>query len=417
MKHVLIVSLHRSSVTSFERHLDHAAHAVSYVTDSIGAESVMRHRHKAAEVIVVGDPEDIEGACAAARKIVQRVRPADVVFAPSEHDLLTAARIRDRLGVLGMTESQTLDCRDKVRMKRRLRASGVPTPRFAACHVQEDVARLVREVGYPLVLKPRRGAGSRGVLVVEDDAALTRAWKSIEPETYECEEFIPGPIYHVDGLIHEGKLTFSMVSRYVNTCLQSAHGLPHGSVVIDDPDLQRELTAFTSRSIEALGLENSAFHLEVILRDGSSPVFLEVGARLGGGEIKPMVEDLYGIDLLRAWIDLQLGEGRELRRSSDLIGGWLVVPPPCGPPYEIVDVRALRGRIPCLYHETLPRTGEVYDQAMLRQDKWTGGRFRYKGSSTSEVEQAITETIELYRVRARRCRQTSEAPMRTREAT
>ncbi|WP_437777391.1 ATP-grasp domain-containing protein [Sorangium sp. So ce1097] len=403
MKHVLIVSLHRSSVVSFDKHLDHEAHLVTYVTDAVGAQAVARYRSKVADMIVVDHPDDVERACAAAREIEGRVGQVDVVIAPAEYDLLTAARIRDRLGVAGMTEAETLVFRDKVCMKQRLRAYGVPTPRFAECRSRPEVVRLVRQLGYPLVLKPRQGAGSRGVVVVEDALAMERAWTTIDPETYECEEFVPGPICHVDGLIQKGRLTFGMASRYVNTCLQSAQGLPHGSVMVDDPDLRRELMAFALRSVEALGLDDSAFHLEVILRDGSTPVFLEVGARLGGGEIKPLVQDLYGVDLLREWIDVQLGTGH-LRRGGGAVGGWLVVPPPCEPPYEVVEASALSGQIPHLYHEAMPRPGEVFDKMMARQDKWTGGRFRYKGPSTAEVERAINETMQRYRLRVERGR-------------
>lgn len=404
MKHVLIVTLHRSSLVSFDRHLDHETHAVTYVTDAAGAEAVARYRSKVADMIVVDDPNDVEGACDAAREIARRVGPVDVLVAPSEHDLLTGARIRDRLGIAGMTEAETLVFRDKVCMKQRLRANDVPIPRFAECRSRAEVSQLVHQLGYPLVLKPRQGAGSRGVILVEDEAAMARAWTAIDPETYECEEFVPGPICHVDGLIQNGTLTFSMASRYVNTCLQSAQGLPHGSVMIDDPDLRRELTAFALRSVEALGLSSSAFHLELILRDGATPVFLEVGARLGGGEIKPLVQDLYGVDLPREWINLQLGAGRAMRCSGDVIGGWLVVPPPREAPYEVIDVSSLSGEVPHLYHEALPRPGEVFDQSRLLQDRWTGGRFRYRGPSTAEVEQAITETIQRYRLRVERCR-------------
>jgi hypothetical protein len=396
----MIVTFHRGSAVAFGRHVDHAEHAVSYVTDPLGAEILARSGDRPAALAVVDDPVDRDAVCRAAAALAERIGTPDAVFAPHEYDLLDAARVRDRIGVRGMSRSLTLDCRDKVRMKRKLRAGGVATPAFVACDSRAAVPDLVREVGFPLVLKPRQGGGSRGVMVIADESSLARAWSRIDPDAYECEQFVAGPIHHVDGLRRRGRLTVSQVSRYVNTCFQSAHGLPHGSVVVDDPSLSRRLTEFAAGSLAALGLDDSAFHLELILRDGTTPVFLEVGARLGGGEIVPVVEEVYGVDLLRAWIDLQLGgpPAAELMRGA--VGGWLVAPRPCEPPYRIVGVERLAGRIPHLYAERLPRPGEVHDRSNLRANRWPGGSFRYRGPSTAAVESAITESIRRYRLEA-----------------
>ena len=401
MKHVLIVSLHRGRVMRFDRHLDHQSHAVSYVTDPAGAETLLAHGDNIAGLVVVGDDASAESVLQAAGTIFRRHGLADVVFAPSEYDLLTAARIRDRFGIPGMTESQTMMVRDKVHMKERLQGAGISTPRFSDCFSRNRVMRFIQEVDYPVVLKPRRGAGSKGIGIIGNEAALARAWETIDPQSYECEEFVPGPILHIDGLVHRGRLLFSMVSRYVNTCLEAAQGLPLGSVVIDDKDARESLTDFAGKSIRALELDNGAFHLEVILRGGAEPVFLEVGARIGGGEIKPMVENLYGVDLVREWLNCELDLVEEMPVSFRPIGGWLVVPPPCSPPYEIVRVGSLLGRIPCLRWEALPHMGETHDWRHLQHDRWPGGRFQYAGSSSQEVELAIRETMDRYELEVR----------------
>jgi hypothetical protein len=396
MKHVLIVSLHRGRVMHFARHLDHEAHAVSYVTDPVGAETLLAHGNKIAGLIVVEDTASSESVLQAAGAIFRRHGPADIVFAPSEYDLLIAARVRDRFGIPGMTEFQTLLVRDKVHMKERLERAGIPTPRFSDCFSRDQVMRFAGEVGYPVVLKPRRGAGSKGIGIIRSEAALARAWETIDPQSYECEEFVSGPVLHVDGLVHRGRLLFSMVSRYVNTCLEAAQGLPLGSVVVDDRDARDRLSDFAGESIRALDLNNGAFHLEVILRGGADPVFLEVGARIGGGEIKPMVENVYGVDLLREWLNCELDMVEEIPVSFSPVGGWLVVPPPCSPPYEIVRAGSLLGRIPCLRWEALPHVGETHDRRYLQHDRWPGGRFQYAGSTSQEVELAIRETMDRY---------------------
>jgi len=58
---------------------------------------------------------------------------------------------------------------DKVVMRRRLSALGVPCPRWQVVHDAGDLAGFASEVGWPLVLKtPRGGYDGKGVLVATD---------------------------------------------------------------------------------------------------------------------------------------------------------------------------------------------------------------------------------------------------------
>ncbi|MGP9018910.1 ATP-grasp domain-containing protein [Streptomyces sp. BR1] len=400
-KHLLILTLKHSSVTTFEEHIDHAAHTVTYLADPKAAEYVSRYRGEVAELVQVADPTDVEGQIfPAAAAIFGRHGPADAVFTSSEYDLLTAARIRERFGIPGMTEARTLAFRDKVVMKEQLSGTGVAVPRFTAPATLDAIAALTAGTGYPVVLKPRQGMGSRGIHVLTDSSQLPSAVREIDPNAYECEEFVHGPIYHVDGLMGASGLRFLTLSRYVNSCLDATRGLPLGSVMVDDPELRRMAAELTETALTALELRDNAFHLEFILRDGRTPVFLEVGARAGGGQIQPVTEELYGVDLLRTWVALQLGEDVELPSALHPVGGWLVIPEPCEPPYRVVDIEPLAGRVPHLYHEQVPHPGEVFDAARLRRDRWPGGRFRYAGPSTRAVERAVRDTIRHYRLEA-----------------
>jgi len=64
---------------------------------------------------------------------------------------------------------------DKLKTCEWLAAQGLPHPAFARADAPEAVAQLVASVGYPLIAKPRRGGGSRGIFVVENEADLAYA--------------------------------------------------------------------------------------------------------------------------------------------------------------------------------------------------------------------------------------------------
>ena len=80
------------------------------------------------------------------------------------------------------------------------------------------------------------------------------------------------------------------ISRYINTCYEyEKFKTPLGSLLIKNPLLYEKIYKMTLKVLSTLGMETGVFHLEFILHD-NEPVFLEVGARQGGGEIVPMLK-------------------------------------------------------------------------------------------------------------------------------
>ena len=79
--------------------------------------------------------------------------PFTRVVATGEDDLFRAARMRELFGIPGPSSADILVFRDKVMMKRRAMAAGIPVAHHAEVQTMTDVARFVREVGYPIVVK------------------------------------------------------------------------------------------------------------------------------------------------------------------------------------------------------------------------------------------------------------------------
>ncbi|MCI0584743.1 MAG: hypothetical protein L0227_17965, partial [Chloroflexi bacterium] len=77
-----------------------------------------------------------------------------------EVGMLLAARLREALGVPGLSVEETVPFRDKEIMKRVLDAAGIRTPRHARVRTAEEARRFAQAIGYPVILKPIAGAGS-----------------------------------------------------------------------------------------------------------------------------------------------------------------------------------------------------------------------------------------------------------------
>ncbi|MDT7570920.1 MAG: 5-(carboxyamino)imidazole ribonucleotide synthase [Actinomycetota bacterium] len=80
-------------------------------------------------------------------------------------------------GVVVRPDPDALEhAQDKLVMRRRLTALGVPCPRWAEVHDAADLERFGAEVGWPVVLKtPRGGYDGKGVRLV-DDAEAAADW-------------------------------------------------------------------------------------------------------------------------------------------------------------------------------------------------------------------------------------------------
>ena len=162
---------------------------------------------------------------------------------------------------------------------------------------------------------------------------------------------------------------------------------------------------WTDRFLGAFGVDSLVFHLELFLAQeaGEEPTctFLEVGARVGGAEIPFLWRDVHGYDLMAAAMRIQLGEPVEPPAvgDGDELAGWLLAPAPARRPCLISDVTPMVGREPGPYAEDLPRVGDVVPLADAYYEH-VGGRFRFRGPTSGDVEKAILLTAADFRVSA-----------------
>lgn len=209
------------------------------------------------------------------------------VITRHEFLIMLAARIRAEFDISGMRPDVALNFRDKLAMKSVLTRHGFRVPDFSPV---ADMRPLAPWPG-PTIVKPRDGGGAVGVYLCPDYASARdlvdelQASDSSVMRRYEVEQFIEGPVWHVDGYIYQGAPVAVQASRCVNTPLEYERGFPHASVQRENRDLED----WAVDCVRALGGDNITFHLEAVMTP-AGPVFLEVAARAGGGYI---AENLY----------------------------------------------------------------------------------------------------------------------------
>ncbi|WP_051942870.1 ATP-grasp domain-containing protein [Streptacidiphilus rugosus] len=411
----LVLNRYDDEFGEYHRFVDRGSCRLAYITLAAGLDVL--DTAGAVDTVVV-ESLDLATVLPVARRLVARHgKPAGIVGL-SEFDLHTASELRAELGVAGWAPEFVLTFRDKVWMKELVAAAGVRVPRFRELDDTFTASRVEAEVGMPVILKPRAGAASSGVVRAADAARLERALASVDPRDYECEEYVEGDIHHVDGVRRGGAFHFVSASAYVNTCLDFAHGTPLGSVLLDPGPLRDQVLSFAADCLDALALTDGPFHLELIRTAAGELVFLEVGLRPGGAEVAFIHRDLYGIDLMEEAFRATLGlPSRTAPEEFDeyRAGGWALMPEPRPLPSRITDVRGLGGGIPQVYEEISPAVGDVFDGT---GGYWhVGGRFRLRGRDQAEVRQAVLQIFERYVVTAEPLPAREEAALPARESS
>ena len=209
-----------------------------------------------------------------------------------DKDLPVLARIKDRLAQAGVTAVvsdlhavQISD--DKYLTYQFLREHGFPVP---ATWLPEEFSQLERRPKFPLLLKPRRGIGGKGIVKVEDEEALRFFLRRVEDPI--VQEFLPGREFSFDTLSDLEGRPLSVVPRerlYVRD----------GEVFKGRTVLNMEFINLVAAVAEALRLKGPAVIQGLEDADGRLRL-TEVNPRFGSGVLLSIAAGAdYATDLVR----------------------------------------------------------------------------------------------------------------------
>ncbi len=257
------------------------------------------------------------------------------VVSNDEYCLVDCARLWAATGLPARHPAQLDGYRDKVLMKRRLEAAGVPVPRHLTFEPAVTSSRavadhLVATVGLPAVVKPRREANSRGVEVLSDIEAVLGWLARHEGETgWQVDEFVDGTLGHVNALVRHGEVRPVQAGRYLGPLLGFDRGRVLGGWTLpaDSPEAvaAHELN---ERVIQALGVDGEfVVHTEFATTSDGRLVVLETAARAPGAAVSELARAHAGVQLEVAHLRLQAGlPVPEPDRTSGRHAAWLWLP-------------------------------------------------------------------------------------------
>jgi formate-dependent phosphoribosylglycinamide formyltransferase (GAR transformylase) len=269
----------------------------------------------------VGNVTD-EGQLLRAVSFIQGRAHVDRLEATIEAHIMPTAHVREKAGIPGTSTKTAYLCRDKPAMKEVLREGGIPCAQSTAAASADEVRAFGEKVGYPLILKPRDGAGASGAARVDNASEIEGALRNLgidRGKSVAVEEFIEGHEGFFDTLSLNGEVIHEFACHYYPNVLEAMRTRwisPQfiSTNRIDSAPGYDEVKALGRKVVKLLGIETSATHMEWFFGPKGLK-FSEIGCRPPGVR----AWDLYNVgndmDLYREWAML-ICAGRPSQRPS-----------------------------------------------------------------------------------------------------
>ena len=256
--------------------------------------------------------EDYEQVYRAVAFYIHRYGRIDYIDSQNEYWLELEAKIRTDFNIPTGFHTSDLDAvKHKSRMKEGYRKAGVKTARFHLVDDWDGCIDFIREVGYPVVVKPDNGVGASNTEKLKSDEDLAAFFASRPDVQFIMEEFVPGHVETFDGITdRDGNILFCAGQVLVQTPMDMLHG--SGENVSYSQNVQAmDLMDIGSRVVAAFCPRNRFFHFEFFRLDEDKEglgrkgeiLGLEVNMRAPGGYIPDKMNYTYDVDVYQIWAE------------------------------------------------------------------------------------------------------------------
>jgi len=222
----------------------------------------------------------------------------------------------EKLDLPGITYDTAIKSTDKIEMMDAFVREDVNHPWFFHLESIFDLNLIEDELDFPCVCKPIDNSGSRGVILINDPSELEAAVKfsstqspsgSLIIEEYLIGDEVSVEIAVVNSIVHVVAITDKLTSGPPHF-VEIGHS-EYSTLPVQD---LRKIKELAIKACQAVGITDGVAHVEIILTD-EGPKIVELGARLGGGFITSHLVPLStGVDLVKATIQIALGEKPDL---------------------------------------------------------------------------------------------------------
>lgn len=240
--------------------------------------------------------------------------PVDFLLpVPVGRILTTAGAVNDRYGLPGVGQRAASLATDKWEFHQILAGAGLRNADAVLVNRKEQIDGL-KDIQYPVVMKPRFGSGSRAVKVYKSFEELREdnADAADYDEDYIVETCKPGIEYGVDAFIAGGEFHLILLREKLLTpepyrqCV-GYYAIEQNS---ETADLFDRVYAVLGGATEVLGLDDCLMHVD-IMDDGKEAFIIELSPRPSGHYLHNyFTRYATGFDMLSEYIDYATARAR-----------------------------------------------------------------------------------------------------------
>lgn len=254
-------------------------------------------------------------------KVAQTFKPDGIMTLATDMPMRSIAAATQALGIPGISMEAAIKSTDKIEMIKAFKSNGVASPWFYEIESFSDIENLKETVKYPFIMKPSDNSGSRGVIKINEPSELLEAYEYSKQQSRNgkviIEECLEGDEVSVEIIAYKGVPHVLQVTDKLTTgapfFVEMGHSQPSK---FSGPKLE-QIIDLAKAAVRSIGIQDSPAHVEMIMtKDG--PKMIELGARMGGDCITTHLVPLStGIDMIKAAIDISLGNAPDLTKKYD----------------------------------------------------------------------------------------------------
>jgi Phosphoribosylamine-glycine ligase len=271
---------------------------VDYLSDPVAKAYVDKH--------IIASTLDFEKVKEIA--IVEKVNL--IATACTDQALLTVAKVSEELSLFCyISYDSALKVTNKLYMKDVLCLNGIPTSKYYISDGSDIFS--IKLDSYPLVVKPVDCNSSKGVKKVSNkqelNKALSEAIAFSRTKTAIVEEFKEGNELSADFFIENGKAKLLSVTGSTKIKDNAAFTILQSIYPVITSDEEVKVIEIGQKIADAFELKNCPLLVQMIYTNSKDLYVLEFSARMGGGSKYKLIEVLSGVEIMKVYVDLILG--------------------------------------------------------------------------------------------------------------
>ena len=257
--------------------------------------------------------ENFESVYKACGYFISKYGKLDWIESENEYWLELEATLRSEFNVKSGTMIEHMaPMKYKSKMKEVYQSVGVPVARYRLLFENNDAWEFVKEVGFPIVVKPDNGVGASKTYKLENEHELDYFLATKDDSLFIIEEFVCGHVETFDGISDANKDILICSSHVMLESIMDAVNQSRDMAFHSQSVENNDIREIGERVVKAFDTRSRFFHFEFFRLDYDKEglgkkgdlIGLEVNMRAPGAFMPDMINYSYDEDVYSIWADM-----------------------------------------------------------------------------------------------------------------